>query len=330
MSPCGGLPKLPPVLREGRVAKDRDNAVLAMGAAEWGLLLVLAVIWGSSFLFFKVLVEVLPPMSVALGRVGISALVLNVWLLLRRDAMPASPRLWLSFLVLGALNNALPFSLIALGETRIPIGLASILNATTPLFTILVAHVWTVNEKLTAAKLFGVFAGLAGAVVIVGPTALSGLGHGNLLGEAACLLASVSYGFGVIYGKRFKGLPAIKVATGQITGATIVLVPLVLLFDRPWTLPMPGVTVWGAMLCIALLCTVVAYILYFRILAVSGATNVQLVTFLVPGTALLLGWLLLGEAITIRELGGMALIGLGLAAIDGRLFKALNVRAAAP
>jgi drug/metabolite transporter (DMT)-like permease len=299
--------------------RETNPAAPAMGGREWVMLLLLAALWGSSFFFFKIMVAALPPFTIVLGRVGLSALILNAWLVLRRDYMPASTRSWGAFMVMGLLNNVIPFTLIAFGETRIASGLASILNATTPIFTVLVAHWLTANERLTSGKIAGAVACFAGVAVLVGPDALTGLGGGDLIGEAACLLAAISYAFAGIYGRRFRGVDPIKVATGQITGSTVVLIPLVLLVDHPWTLPMPGAGVWGAMIGIAVLCTVIAYILYFRILATAGATNLLLVTFLLPVSALLLGWLVLGEKITLRALGGMALIGLGLAAIDGRL-----------
>jgi drug/metabolite transporter (DMT)-like permease len=294
-----------------------------MGNREWALLLVLAVIWGSSFFFYKILVNTLPPLTVVLGRVGIAAVIMNLWLIFRRDFIPASPRLWLSFTVMGVLNNIIPFTLIAVGETRITSGLASILNATTPLFTILLAHWLTANERLTPAKGGGILLGFAGVAVLIGPDALLRLGHGNLVGQLACLLGAVSYAFAGIYGRRFKGQAPIKVATGQITSSSLVLIPLVAFVDHPWRLPMPTATTWGAMAGIAVLCTVVAYALYFEILSAAGATNLLLVTFLLPVTALLLGWLLLAEPISLRTLGGMALIGIGLATVDGRLPRLL-------
>lgn len=227
---------------------------------------------------------------------------------------------------MGLLNNVIPFTLIVVGETHIASGLASILNATTPIFTVLAGHWLTANERLTWGKIVGVVAGFAGVAVLIGPAALAGLGSGDILGEAACLLAAVSYAFAGIYGRRFRGLDPIKVATGQVTGSTLVLIPLVLLVDHPWTLPMPGTGVWGAMIGIAVLCTVIAYILYFRILATAGATNLLLVTFLLPASALLLGCLVLSESIEPRAFGGLALIGLGLAAIDGRLVSYISAR----
>ncbi|XWX56831.1 DMT family transporter [Methylosinus sporium] len=293
-----------------------------MGAPEWTMLLTLAALWGGSFFFFKVLVQVLPPFTVVLGRVGIAAVILNIWLAFRSDYMPTSIRTWGAFATMGLLNNIVPFTLIVFGEARISSGLASILNATTPLFAILAAHWLTANEKLTLAKIIGVTTGFVGVSILVGPDVLASLGNESLIGEMSCLFASVSYAFAGIYGRRFKNMSPIKVATGQITASTVVLIPLAAIVDHPWTLPTPGVTIWGAMVGIAVLCTVVAYVLYFRILAAAGATNLLLVTFLLPISALFLGWLILGEDISLRAFGGMALIGIGLAVIDGRLVNA--------
>ena len=291
---------------------------LCMGGVEWTMLLILSGLWGESFFFFKILVAALPPLTVVLARVGLAAVILNVWLMLRRDFMPASPRLWGSFILMGLVNNIIPFSLIAFGETRISSGLASILNATTPMFTVLAAHGLTTNERIKPAKAAGVLVGFAGVAMLIGPDAISGLGE-NLAAEAACLSAALAFASAGIYGRRFKSQNPVKVATGQLTGSTVTLIPFAALVDRPWTLPMPSGAVWAAMVCIAVLCTALAYALYFRILATAGATNLLLVTFLLPVSALLLGWLVLGESIAPRAFGGMALIGLGLVCIDGRL-----------
>jgi drug/metabolite transporter (DMT)-like permease len=297
---------------------------LAMGPREWMLLLLLSALWGGSFFFFKVLVAELPPLTVVFGRVGLAALLLNVFLLLRRDPMPASPRLWGSFVVMGILNNVVPFTLIVWGEIRIASGLASILNATTPIFTVLAAHVLTHNEKINWNKGIGVLFGFMGVAVLIGPSAIASIGGGDVVGEIACLCAALTYGFAGIYGRRFKGIPALKVATGQITGSTLVLIPLTALIDHPWTLPMPSAHAFEAWVGIAVFSTALAYMIYFRILAVAGATNLMLVTFLLPISALLLGVFFLGETITLQAIGGMALIGMGLVAIDGRLWVAVR------
>ncbi|HLY87609.1 MAG TPA: DMT family transporter [Acetobacteraceae bacterium] len=296
---------------------------LRMGAREWALLLMLSALWGGSFFFFKVLVAEVPPFTVVLGRVGIAAVALNAYLLLRRDHMPWDAGIWRGFLMLGLLNNVIPFSLIVFGETRISSGLASILNAMTPVFTVLAAHALTSKEKLNGTKAAGVLCGLGGVAVLVGPAAFGQSGGADLVGEACCLLAALSYAFAGIFGRRFRGIPPIKVATGQITASTLILIPLSLLVDRPWTLAAPSPHAWAAFFSIALLCTALAYLIYFRILATAGATNISLVTFLLPVSALILGALVLHERITAGALIGMGLIGVGLAAIDGRLPAAI-------
>ena len=289
-----------------------------MGPPEWLALFALSGLWGGSFFFFKILVAELPPFTVVLGRVGIAAVALNLLLWVRRDPLRLPKRQWGPFLLLALINNVIPFSLIAFGEIRIASGEAAILNATTPIFTILVAHLLTGDEKITVSKGIGVLCGFLGVAVLIGPAAFSDFGQGDLLGDAACLLGAMVYGFGAIYGRRFKGIPPLKIATGQVTAATVILLPLAALVDRPWALPMPSPAAWAALLAIALLSTALAYLLFFRILAVAGATNLVLVTFLLPGSALALGAAFLDETITLRALAGLAVIGLGLAAIDGR------------
>ncbi len=261
---------------------DTNTPPPQIGGTEWALLVVLSVLWGGSFFFYKILVTALPPFTIVLGRVGLAAVVLNLFLLAKNDPMPASGRLWRQFFVMGTLNNVIPFSLIVFGETKIASGLASILNATTPLFTVAAAHLLTNSERLTPAKVVGVAFGFLGVAVLIGPDALSGLGAGNLLGEGACLLAALIYAFAGIYGRRFKGVSAMKVATGQVTASTIILLPIAVVVDWPWMLPNPSLRVWSALVGIALLSTALAYMLYFRILATAGATNLLLVTFLLP------------------------------------------------
>jgi drug/metabolite transporter (DMT)-like permease len=296
----------------------------SLGAGEWVLLLVLSVLWGCSFFYYKILVAELPPLTVVLGRVGLAALLLNVFLIVKSKPLPLSPRLRVSFLVMGILNNVIPFTLVAWGETRISSGLASILNATTPVFSVLVAHCSSANERLNWNKGAGALLGLLGVAVLIGPSALAGLRMGTIWGSLACLAAALAYAVAGIFGRRFKGTAPLTVATGQLTGGTLLLIPLACMADHPWTLPAPSAHAWEALAGIAVLSTAVAYILYFRLLATAGATNVLLVTLLLPVSALLLGALFLGESISALALGGMALIGLGLAAIDGRLPAAMG------
>ncbi|MDR3517592.1 MAG: DMT family transporter [Azospirillaceae bacterium] len=306
------------------------EAAPGMGAREWVLLLVLALLWAGSFFFYKVLVAEIPPLTIVLGRVGLAALVLHAVLLARRDPMTHDLKMWRSFAVMGLLNNVIPFTLIVWGEMRISSGLASILNATTPIFTVLAAHVLTQNEKLSWNKAVGVIFGFLGVVALIGPTALHHGAVGDVASETGCLLAALSYAFAGIYGRRFKGVPLLKVATGQITASTVILIPLVLGVDRPWRLPLPSASAFAAWGGIALFSTALAYLIYFRIIRTAGATNVALVTLLLPIGALLLGATFLDETITMTALGGMALIGIGLAAIDGRALALVRRRLTSP
>jgi len=294
----------------------------AMPAVDWLMLVSLSILWGGSFFFAKIATLELPPLTVALGRVAIAASLLVA--LARATGVALPDRFgWRPFVVLGLLNNALPFSLIFWGQTHIPSGLAAILNATTPLFTVLVAHFATVDERLTPARLTGVAAGFAGVVVMIGPGLLRDLGV-DIAAQLACLGAAVSYAFAGVYARRFRGEPAMRVAAGQLVASSVLLAPLVVIVDRPWNVAAPGVNAWAALLALAALSTALGYLIYFRILARAGATNVLLVTFLIPVSAILLGTLLLGEHLAARHLVGMAAIAVGLAAIDGRPLKLLG------
>ncbi|MBV8915932.1 MAG: DMT family transporter [Acetobacteraceae bacterium] len=297
-----------------------------MGGREWAMLLALAVLWGGSFFFNGVAVRELPSFTLVWLRVAVAAATLLLVLRLLGLHMPTEGRIWAAFFGMGLLNNVLPFALIVWGQHQIASGLASILNATTPLFTVLVAHLLTPDEKLTRLKAAGVAAGFAGAVLMIGPDALGGLGTG-VLGQLACLAGALSYAFAGIFGRRFKriGVTSMATAAGQVSASTLLLLPVMLLVDHPWTLPALRAT-WGAVVGVGLLSTALAYVLYFRILAAAGATNLLLVTFLIPVSAILLGALVLGEALLPRHFGGMALIGAGLACIDGRLARFLFER----
>jgi len=290
-----------------------------MSARNWGLLLVLALLWGSSFFFYKVLVAVLPPITVVLGRLGFAALALNLWLWAQGQSIPLDRRSCLRFLLLGFLNCSFPFVLIAWSETRITSGMASILSATTPIFMMAVAHWATEDEKLSPGKALGIALGLLGVIVLVGPTAFHGASA--VWGQLAVIGSSCLYGLGGVYSRRFTDMTPLVAATGQITGAAILLIPASLLIDHPWTLPLPDAQVWGSLFAIALVNTALAYVLYFRMVANVGVTYISLVTLLIPVIALWLGAVFLGENITLQALAGMAIIALGLAATDGRLFK---------
>ncbi len=291
----------------------------AMTGGEWALLLTMSVLWAGSFFFAAVALRALPPFTLVTLRVGLAALMLAGVMRALGLALPRERAVWLAFLGMGLLNNVVPFCLIVWGQTHIASGLAAILNAMTPFVTVLVAHALTRDEKATPQKVVGVGVGLLGVVAMVGPDALHGLGA-DVLAQLAVLAATVSYAFAGVFGRRFRrmGVPPLSAAAGQVTASALVLLPVALLVDAPWTLPVPPWPVWGAVLGIAALSTALGYVIYFRILATAGATNLLLVTFLIPVTAILLGALVLGERLDARHALGMALIGVGLAAIDGR------------
>lgn len=293
-----------------------------MGVGDWVRLLTLSVLWGGSFFFVEVAVHAIPPLTLVSLRVGLAALALWALVPLLGLQVPRGIGIWMAFLGMGLLNNVVPFSFIVWGQTQIASGLASILNAATPLFTVLVASALLPDERATPLKLGGVVIGLAGVVVMIGPDALDGLGAA-VLAQLAVLGATVSYAFAGVYGRRFKtlGVDPIVTAAGQVAASAIFLAPIALYVEQPLALPMPGVFVWASVAGLALLSTALAYILYFQILSSAGATNLLLVTFLVPVSAIWLGVAVLGETLEPLHLLGMATIGVGLAAIDGRLFR---------
>jgi drug/metabolite transporter (DMT)-like permease len=237
-----------------------------MGAIEWLLLLALSVLWGGAFLFSEVALEEVRPFTLVLGRVGFAAIVLLALVFASGRRMPDSLAAWRPFLVMGALNNLIPFSLIVWGQTEITGGLASILNATTPLFTVLLAHFLTRDERITPSRLAGLALGIAGVAVMIGPAALHGLGL-HLLAQIAVLGAALAYALAGIYGRRFRDQPPLVTATAQVSASTLMMLPIALFVDRPWTGALPGAATWAAILGVAILGTALAYILYFRILA---------------------------------------------------------------
>ena len=294
-----------------------ENAV--MGAGEWGLILILSVIWGGSFFFIGVAVKEMTPLTIVLCRVGLASLILLGVVRLTGKTIPTSPGVWGMFFVIGALNNLIPFSLIVWGQTHIDSSLAAILNATTPIFSVVLAHLLTREERLTAGRLAGVIVGWAGVAVLIGIESLGGFGV-QVLGQLAVVGASLSYACAAIYGRRFKAMDPVVVSTGMLCGSTVMMLPLALMVDQPWHLA-PGPATWAALVGLSAVSTALAYIIYFRVLAVAGATNILLVTFLIPVSAIFLGVMLLGERPGWNAFGGMALIFLGLIAIDGRLIK---------
>lgn len=293
------------------------NAV--MGLKEWMLLTILSVLWGGSFFFVGVAVKEMTPLTIVACRVGFAAAILLGVVRGTGRKMPASLNVWGAFLVMGALNNAIPFSLIVWGQQHIDSGLASILNATTPIFSVVLTHLLTREERLTANRMAGVLIGWTGVAVLIGVASLKGAGL-QVMGQVAVLGAAVSYACAAIYGRRFKGIAPLVVATGMLCSSTVLMVPLALVFEQPVALS-PTPATWAAIFGLSAVSTSLAYIIYFRVLAAAGATNILLVTFLIPVSAILLGVLVLGERPGWNVFGGMALIFIGLTAIDGRLLN---------
>ncbi len=291
-----------------------------LDAKSWVLLLTLAAVWGGSFIFAEIALCEVPPLTIALHRVFWALPVLALIVLVRRVPLPRAPRVWGAYLVMGALNNAIPFSLIFWGQTRIDAGLAAILNGTTALIGAVVAGVFLVDEPLTGRRIAGAGLGLAGVAVIMGPQALTGFDPANLA-QLAVLGATLSYAFAGVWGKvALRGQPPLMNALGMLAGSTVLLIPAVSLVDGVPLVSL-SVGVWSALLGLAVLSTALAYVLYFAILARAGAANLLLVTLLIPPFAIALGAAFLGERPGPGAWAGFAVIALGFAVTDGRLLR---------
>jgi drug/metabolite transporter (DMT)-like permease len=301
-----------------------------MSGRDWTTLLLLSLIWGGSFFFIEIAIRSVAPLSIVLIRVALGAAMLWAWLALRRERLIMPPGAALAFLILAMLNNVVPFILFVWAQEQISGGLASILNATTPIWGVIVAHLATTDERVSTAKVAGVILGFAGVAVMIGTDLLGDIGA-DAIAQLECLGATLCYALAGVFARRFRtmGVPPFAVATGQLTAAALVLLPLVLIFEPPWAAAAPSLASWSALIGLALLCTSFAYVLYFRLLASAGATNSLLVTFLIPVSAILLGALFLDERLEPRHFAGIALIAAGLAAIDGRLFSRRRPPAAA-
>ncbi len=289
-----------------------------MTAYEWGLLLLLSAIWGGSFYFFAILIKEIPVFTIVFFRVFLATVALWLVVLAKKLKPPVGWAQWKNYFVMGLINNVIPFSLIVWGESKVAPGLAAVLNATTPFFTVLIAHAFTANERLSWNRLTGALIGLLGVAALVGIDSIKSLG-GDLIMQLAIVLAAVFYGFSAVWARRFSNMPPIVNAASQTAASSLMLLPLMLVFDHPWALPIPSNLALFSQLALALLCTAIAYILFFTILKRAGSTNISLVTFLVPISAIILGAALLNEQITLNHILGMAVIGIGLALIDGRI-----------
>jgi drug/metabolite transporter (DMT)-like permease len=288
-----------------------------MSLSDWAILLILSVMWGSSFYFTKIAVMDIPPMTLALYRVAIAAGTLAVLARAMGHSFPRDRKTWWNLTLMAAFNNAISFTLLFWAQIYITIGLAGILNGTTPLFGVLAAHLLTHDDRLSIGRVVGLLVGFAGIVLLIGPDLLSDLGT-HVWAELACLVAACSFAIGAVLARRVRGYPPIVAAASQLTMSTVLLLPFVLLFDHPAAIMTASRPAILSMLSLALLSSALAYLIYFRLIARAGATNALIVTFLSPVSAILLGVVLLREAVDAHQLAGMAAIFVGIAAIDGR------------
>ncbi len=278
---------------------------------DLALLFILGTLWGSSYLFIKVTVAEVPALTLVAGRLLLATLLMTGLLRVLKLAMPRERRVWRHYAVLGLINMALPFSLITWGEQHIPSGLASLLTSTLPIFTVLLAHFVSSDEHITPHKLLGVGVGFVGVGILIWPDLQQGL-EANLLGELAVVAASLSYAAGTLYARdRLRGQAPLASAAGQISMAAAFMVPLSLLVDRPFDLA-PSLPALASWIGLTLLGPVVAYIMYFTLLARNSATFVSTVTYIVPVSGLLLGALVLDEPLSGSLLISLALILTGV------------------
>lgn len=290
---------------------------MRMQNSDWVLLMALGLLWGGSFVFTSIAIAELPPLSLATLRFGLSAAALCLWALVRGVRVTPTLGLCGAFLVMGLLNNMLPFSLIAFGQQHIPAGMAAILNSTAPLFSAVLTPLLTSNgERFSVLRFVGVFFGIAGVAVLSLP-ALSGQTQFAAWALLPGLGAALSYAFAAVWGMRFRGLPVLVIAAGQLLAATALGLPLALIVDHAWLLR-PSMETWAAMLGLAIVSTALGYLAYFRLLVNAGPTNALLVTFLIPPAAVLIDLLAFGQRLPDMALPAALLIFAGIACVDGR------------
>lgn len=293
---------------------------------SWLLLIILSMLWGGSFFFVVVALRDLPPMTLALGRVAFAAAFIYPVFKFQGGRLPTDFAGWKPFIVMGLLNNVVPFSMIFAGQERISSGLASVLNATTPLFTVLVLASFG-DEKLFLRRVAGVLIGLTGVFILRDPALVQS--KSQIVGMLLCLGGALSYGFAGLWGRRkFNKVPPLTTATCQLICSSVVMTVIAAAVDQPWHLPMPGLTTWAALVGLASLSTALGYILFFRIMARAGAANVMLVTLLIPVTAILLGVAVLGEPLSLRQIAGALVIAASLLVTDGRVLGWARTRLA--
>ncbi len=290
-----------------------------MGPGEYGYIILLSILWGASFFFMKIALRDLTPFTIVFLRVSGSAILLSLLLMIQGKHPGFSRKDMIPFLIMGALNNMIPFSLIVWGQQFVESSVASIINASSPLFSLVLAHFLTNEERMTPPRIAGIILGISGVALLIGVDAMSITGN-MLAGQTAMVLASLCYAFAAIYGRRFRGREPVYVASGVLTGATVLTLPFMLLLEKPFGLQ-PGFESSAAVTGLILLSTSLAFVLYFKLLSRTGPTNLLLVTFLIPVSAIILGVVVLKESLSWNAMAGMGMIFAGLAVMDGRLFR---------
>ncbi len=290
-----------------------------MRATDWLLLVFLSVLWGVTFFFIAIAHPEVPPFTLVLSRVAFAALALVPLVFLLGYRLPSTRAGWQPFVVQAVINNVIPFTLMVYGQQRIASGLAAVLNATTPLFTLIVARLLA-GEALTPNKIAGVLLGAGGVALLMGPAAFTSNATG-VVGMLCILGGTLSYAFSALWMRRLRHIPPIVSSAAQLTCSTVLLVPLAAFVDRFWLLPLPSAPAIASVLGLAVFSTALAYIVFFRISASAGPSNVMLVTLLIPVTATALGVLILGETLTLNQVAGALVIASGLIVIDGRLIS---------
>ncbi|MCB0301311.1 MAG: DMT family transporter [Calditrichaeota bacterium] len=278
--------------------------------------MLLASLWGPSFLFIKVAVHEIPPLTMAAARVTIAALILLVVLRLRKRALPKGRHMWLKFTIAGLFGNAMPFVLFNWGELYIDSALAAILNGTTPLFTLVIAHFFTDDDRLSTRKIIGAIIGFGGLLVLVAPSLFGGV-EATTLGLLAVLLAAFCYGVNIVFTRTYlRGLPGLVAPAAQLSMASVLLIPVALLVDQPYQLAFPSLPAVSSLFALAIIGTGLAFIVYYRLLETTPASSMAMVTYLIPVFGIFLGVVVLNETLSWNAYVGCSLILIGVMVVN--------------
>lgn len=292
----------------------------SISTRAWVELCLLSLIWGASFFSIRIALNEIGPLTAVAHRTGWAMLLLWLFIAVRGLPVPKDLRIWGAFLVMGLLNNVIPFSLMAWGQLHIETGLTSILNASTALFGVLAAAIFFADEKLTARRAIGVTLGFIGVCVVIGLDALRAFDLRSM-GQIAVLIGTISYALAGVWARKTLGhLPPQVAAAGMLTGSSLIMIPLARFVEGPISFDLAPQT-WAAIAYYALIATAFAYLLYYRVLAMAGSGNLMLCTLMIAPVAIILGAVFLNEALPLRDYIGFAAIAFGLIVLDGRLLQ---------